>query len=544
LAEYGKLRDSARATAEDQAALARWCRRNKLADEERVHWLFVRQLDPDNAEAIKALGLHPFQGKFFTNAQIEQIRAETRAMQKAMERWRPLVAWWTMAVENEKESLDGGAKLEEVREVSRSSEMLALERVMWHDVGSKKEKKRTYEVLGLALVAILREMPQQPAVESLARHAVFSSAPTVRSAATAALKERPWDRCVPLLILSMGMPIKETGPVSLNLNGSLAFRASLFQEGPMADLTVDVNLDYVQPGFQRARDVLAGLPGGALAAQDIEAKLESANAQSSEAWRASLERKVERTNGLIAKRNQQIREVLVAITGQEAPDDQMSWWDWWQKYNELSIAREGDPPPSDYSSKTPGGYSAGYGSPYGSKSQYNYSVNRVFVTSCFARGTKVWTLTGPRAIDSIKPGDRVLSQNPDSGELAFKPVLAVTYRPPSVRVTIGVAGEKIMATLGHPFWVAAEGWRMTKELKTGSRLQGLEGEFQVESLDRKETPGPWDDGAFNLIVADFNTYFVGEHLLLVHDNTPRLPPTVAVPELLRRESVAAAGLAR
>ena len=49
-----------------------------------------------------------------------------------------------------------------------------------------------------------------------------------------------------------------------------------------------------------------------------------------------------------------------------------------------------------------------------------------------------------------------------------------------------------------------------------------------------EAPLPWYEGAYNLIVADFNTYCVGEHLLLVHDNTPRRPPAVDVPALLRR----------
>ena len=94
--------------------------------------------------------------------------------------------------------------------------------------------------------------------------------------------------------------------------------------------------------------------------------------------------------------------------------------------------------------------------------------------SCFAAGTPVWSLTGPKPIETIDPGDRVLSQDPDSGELAYKPVLGVTFRPPSRRLVIGVGGEKITTTLGHPFWVAGEGWRMAKELKTGARLQGLE----------------------------------------------------------------------
>ena len=37
--------------------------------------------------------------------------------------------------------------------------------------------------------------------------------------------------------------------------------------------------------------------------------------------------------------------------------------------------------------------------------------------------------------------------------------------------------------------------------------------------------------AYNLVVADFNTYFVGETGILVHDNTPRLPTRATVPGL-------------
>ena len=36
---------------------------------------------------------------------------------------------------------------------------------------------------------------------------------------------------------------------------------------------------------------------------------------------------------------------------------------------------------------------------------------------------------------------------------------------------------------------------------------------------------------FNLVVADFNTYFVGKQKLLSHDNTVRQPTNVVVPGL-------------
>jgi len=38
--------------------------------------------------------------------------------------------------------------------------------------------------------------------------------------------------------------------------------------------------------------------------------------------------------------------------------------------------------------------------------------------------------------------------------------------------------------------------------------------------------------AFNLVVADFDTYFVGEAGILVHDNMYRTPAQVATPGLL------------
>ena len=37
--------------------------------------------------------------------------------------------------------------------------------------------------------------------------------------------------------------------------------------------------------------------------------------------------------------------------------------------------------------------------------------------------------------------------------------------------------------------------------------------------------------AHNLVVADFNTYFVGQRKILVHDVTPRRPTTSIVPGL-------------
>ena len=89
---------------------------------------------------------------------------------------------------------------------------------------------------------------------------------------------------------------------------------------------------------------------------------------------------------------------------------------------------------------------------------------------------------------------------------------------------INLENDQITTTLGHPFWLAGKGWRMAKELESTGRLHGISGVSCVRAIE----PAP-EAEAYNLVVADFNTYFVGESGRLVHDNTPRRPTLAIVP---------------
>lgn len=144
--------------------------------------------------------------------------------------------------------------------------------------------------------------------------------------------------------------------------------------------------------------------------------------------------------------------------------------------------------------------------------------------SCFAAGTPVWTETGSVPIESIRRGDKVLSQQTQSGELKYQIVLDTTLRSPSPTLQIRVGEDQIVTTLGHPFWVTGAGWRMAKELKVGDRLHGVEGSVMVDQIETGETLP-----AHNLVVAETNTYCVGENRLLVHDNTPRDSMVLPIP---------------
>jgi hypothetical protein len=59
-------------------------------------------------------------------------------------------------------------------------------------------------------------------------------------------------------------------------------------------------------------------------------------------------------------------------------------------------------------------------------------------------------------------------------------------------------------------------------------LHGVSGSARVSLTE----DGP-ELETYNLIVADFNTYFVGQGKLLCHDNTVRRPTDAVVPGLLQ-----------
>jgi hypothetical protein len=60
----------------------------------------------------------------------------------------------------------------------------------------------------------------------------------------------------------------------------------------------------------------------------------------------------------------------------------------------------------------------------------------------------------------------------------------------------------------------------------------LSGFVPIESVEKVKTDESSAGFAYNLIVADFDSYFVGDRGILVHDNTPRKPTAALLPGLL------------
>jgi tetratricopeptide (TPR) repeat protein len=202
---------------------------------------------------------------------------------------------------------------------------------------------------------------------------------------------------------------------------------------------------------------------------------------------------VEATNAGINLVDERSLPVLKAITGVDLGVAPEKWKHWW--LDQLGYVYQSDVPTAkptftDFVSEPlPVGHAA-----------------------CFAAGTLVQTIDGPAPIESIRIGDRVLSQGTSTGQLAFQPVVATYRNQPQPTLKIAIGGESIVATGIHRFWKAGKGWTMARELKAGDRLRMVGGTVEIESIEADKI-----QPVYNLDVAGDRDFFVGARGFLVHD---------------------------
>jgi hypothetical protein len=233
----------------------------------------------------------------------------------------------------------------------------------------------------------------------------------------------------------------------------------------------------------------------------------------------SLASTTERYNKTQTETNERAATALRDTVGQNIGADPKAWWEWWAHENELYGPAE---KPVSYMTRVSGARPV------------ELLPLPVRYHSCFVAGTEVWTPAGQMPIENIRPGEFVLAQNVDTGEMAYKSVAATTVGPKLPLIEIHVGADTIRCTYGHLFWVSGVGWRMAKELREGNWLHTAIGPVLIDSVERKG-----EASCHNLIVADFNTYFVGQQQLLVHDINVRGPTTAIVPGLVDDEDAAA-----
>jgi RHS repeat-associated protein len=136
---------------------------------------------------------------------------------------------------------------------------------------------------------------------------------------------------------------------------------------------------------------------------------------------------------------------------------------------------------------------------------------------CFISGTKVITEKGNKPIQEIQVGDKVLSQDVETGEKDYKEVKQLFVHEVDTLVHVKIKGTKISNTEEHPYWVDGKGWVEAKNLHKGDRVVLANGEkASVESVTKEKLATPVK--VYNFEVADWHTYFVADLGVLVHND--------------------------
>ena len=555
LAEYNARREGIRNNADAHYKLALWCQEQGLDAEARAHFTNVTRLDPAREAAWEKLGYKKVGHRWATAEQLVAEKAEADAQKTADKHWRPLVQRWHTAL---------SGKIRTKREEAEA----ALDQIsdpravpaLWHVFAKGDEKSQA------KLVAILGRIEGVEASRALATLAVFSRSGEVRRAAIETLRRRDAREVVGWLIALIRKPTRYEirQPNGANSPGQLFVEGEKFNtlrdytprglefsrietsgrlrtfvsdaDGnpvvgvfpfavnygpgpgtPMAVFNTLENLHPQNPGLNvalghartaAAKQLGAGISGQAppgltvygsmLMPLETPAQLVAAAARASENRLENDIQAIESSNSAINNANALVLNALTPLTGKDLPPDSSAWMSWWADQQGYAfMASTETSKPTIVENVGPGALQI-------------TSIGH----SCFRAGTPVRTLTGPRAIDSIEVGDRVLVEDTTSGEVRYEPVLAVYHNRPATLYQVDLGGESIWATGIHRFWKAGRGWVMARDLKPGDPIRTLGGTATVQSVQE----GPIEP-VFNLEVGGGQSFFVGGLGALVHDNS-------------------------
>ncbi|MGD9720767.1 MAG: polymorphic toxin-type HINT domain-containing protein [Pirellulales bacterium] len=541
LTEYRKRRDAMVDMADSHRELARWCRKNRLNDEERIHWAKVLEFDSQDAEALTALGLQLYEGRLLNKQQIAAAKQQAGERLKALKHWQPKLAKWRTAIQSgsNKERREALAGLEEL---SDPAAIPALEATFL--TNGRGDTARQLEGL---LIQTVGRMPVPEATQVLLRRALDPNSQCVGAAADE-LSRRPKFAYVPQLLAALPGKLSTRFRVYVSPNGTVVHE----HEFLLNDRDTEFAFRY---------DSTVHLTDPALASvvtpRSVNRELAAA---------AQLEQgaqQVEQQNSLWRQR---IEMILERAAGFSRAEDATGWAEQYRKY--LESYESNWLPSRRYLAASASNYEAYFPIPRERPEEQNRSavdqagepsaapqtataVSRrppgrfgpesggliIMGIECFAAGTPVLTIEGPRPIESLKAGDRIVAQQAMTGEIRYKSVQTVTIRPAAALIKITTGSQTITATRGHSLWVDGAGWTMAKDLKVGQYLHGLDGATHIDALE--ETPAR---EAYNLVVSDYGTYFVGERPVLVHDNSPLAETIALVPGLTAPQADSTTGL--
>jgi Pretoxin HINT domain len=516
LAEYRALRAKTPKTLTGQLQLATWCRQHKLYDQQRAHLTAVLEINPNHAAARKALGFVRMGPFWISMSELKRRQKDAEQAAKDLKRWAPTVKSIrdAMASGNRLRFQQG---LKRLKAIDDPAAIPVIELLL------------TYGKPQLALIAIdyLGEKKSKESTLALCRQGLFSPWKTMRKRAAERLKKRKLEDFVPQILDIIATPLESRRVIYFSGAGELLLR-DLYHRETRTTRYIDildqrrvdrsVSVIQAQPSFADFPSTARfTLPQSYL--EPFQPGLARHNNDSLQRVKDAVhdrENAAEQINWSTSEINQRAIAMLSAVSGKNFQNDPKKCWRWWKKFTEVK---------SDGEKRT-----------YVRRLQIEtinfipeYTIAGCDYTpkSCLVAGTPVWTDRGPVAVDKVQIGDRVLSQNVETGELAYKPVLKTTVRPKRPLIAVEIGPRTVRMTGGHPFWISGKGWVKARDIKAGMAMHDVIGTTAVRPVG---TAAP--EPTYNLIVADFHTYFVGETKVLSHDNTPIEPTNALVPGLL------------
>ncbi|MBC8113033.1 MAG: hypothetical protein H7062_01525 [Candidatus Saccharimonas sp.] len=521
LTEYDQQRAASPKTTDGQFTLANWCRSKKLADRERAHLMQVLMLsspDRDQQGVYERLGYQRVGQQWVQKSELREIAKSNHEMAREFK-------LWASQLERIIPNLEGTPQ----QKIRAEADLAKMDDV--RAIPLLTNAALANEALAIVLLDHLPRVREYQASQALALLAAFSPSPRVRSTATKELLDRRLDEYVPILLAEMHCPVtvRELGGAERLLIREDANRIVVVDlksvSRPSKDLSSfdwvyvwsianpRINGMYPAPFFVSEGGSFrgSGLNTNAVKHAIQRQRKESDFGRATSDQQYKFDSKVSSENDVIDAVNSQVGRVLSAVSGQSESSNPQFWWTWWNiqtGYQELPkeviVVNKVEEVP------VPG-----------------LRVVGAVQMSCLVAGTPVWTDRGFVPVEKIATGDCVLAKNIETGELAYKPVVHTTVRQPVPVKKFVVNGQPVVASAGHNFWVSGSGWTKTRELIPQQPIHTVVGMARVESVEDEAEPAP----VYNLVVADFHTYFVGPAMILSHDVLPPRPTNVKVPGL-------------
>ncbi len=495
--EYLDRREHSEHTWNSQSALASWCSQHGMGEQSQAHLYHALMFAPKDADlnpVYQRIGYVRVGSQWLSRQEAFEAQHDLVEYLDQLESGTPIVS--RFADELEANRLSEISRRDRLKQLANAQKIAALELVL----APRSER------CGQAAVEALRQIPTYQASQALGRIAANSPWLFVRDSAIGGLKDRRWEDFVPQWLSMLRTPINSEFQriTSGHHQGFLC----LFRRERDFEIDVGQLLVWVPHN--------SGSTGAGISVQRLafyEAQVQSVLRRT----RDEIESVSFAQNDQVEQTNDRIIEALRQTTQQSLSESPQTWWDWWQEQSGLPTM----------SSRTKKVIVVKEDRPLRVRPESPpLQLRRFTGGSCLVAGTPIWTERGLVAVERIQIGDRVLSKNIETGELAYKVVLHTTVREPFPTTKFLIGDETIQATEGHHFWVSGRGWTKTRELAAEQPLHTPIGVTRVASTESAE-PTP----TYNLVVADFHTYFVGKSAILSHDVLPPKPTNKRVPGL-------------